>query len=178
MIITAHTSRICSYTLGIVHITSTKTKFSCFPCEHSQFLCNFKFQTVIPGCPPSPPHTFWSTAIRRDIRAALYFCSCELRWRSIECVLLPCFNALGDIFAVMNCSVLALSAVFCFCPLTWRVLTNQFVFITVTHCNLQQRVKSACIIICIGTPENGGMAGDCPLCSFKRRATGAEVPFP
>jgi len=47
-----------------------------------------KFQAVNPGCPPSQPHTFWSTAIRRDIRAALYFCSCELRWRSTECVLL------------------------------------------------------------------------------------------
>jgi len=44
-------------------------------------------------------------AIRRDICAALCFCSCELRWSSTECVLLPCFNALPDIFAVMNCSV-------------------------------------------------------------------------
>ena len=33
----------------------------------------YKLQTVNPGFPPSPPHTFWSTAIRRDIRAALYF---------------------------------------------------------------------------------------------------------
>ena len=38
---------------------------------------------------------------------------------SIECVLLPCFNALPDIFAIMNCSVLALSAVFCSGLLTW-----------------------------------------------------------
>jgi len=81
----------------------------------------YKFQTVNPGCPPSQPHTFWSTAIRRDIRAALYFCSCELSWRSIECVLLACFNALPDIFAVMNCFVLALSAVSCFCLPIWRV---------------------------------------------------------
>jgi len=29
----------------------------------------YKFQTVKPGCPSSQPHTFWSTAIRRDIRA-------------------------------------------------------------------------------------------------------------
>jgi len=35
-----------------------------------------------------------STAIRRDISATLYFCSCELRWRGTECVLLPCFNML------------------------------------------------------------------------------------
>ena len=27
-------------------------------------------------------HTFWLTAIRRGICAALYFCNCELRWRS------------------------------------------------------------------------------------------------
>jgi len=47
-----------------------------------------KFQTVNPGCPPSQSHTFWSTAIRQDIRVALYFCSCGLRWRSTECVLL------------------------------------------------------------------------------------------
>jgi len=32
---------------------------------------------------------------------------------STEYVLCPCFNALPDIFAVMNCSILALSAVFC-----------------------------------------------------------------
>jgi len=65
----------------------------------------YKFQTVKPECPPSQRHTFWSTANRRDIRAALRFCSCELRQRSTECVLLLCFNALPDIFAVMNCSV-------------------------------------------------------------------------
>jgi len=33
------------------------------------------------------------TAIRRDIRAAWCFCICELHWRSLECVLLHCFNA-------------------------------------------------------------------------------------
>jgi len=41
--------------------------------------------TINSGCPPSPQHSFWSTAIRRHIRAALYFCSCELRWRSTVC---------------------------------------------------------------------------------------------
>jgi len=58
-------------------------------------------QTVSSGCPSSQPHTFWSTAIRRDVRATLYFYSCELRWRRTERVLLPCFNALPDVFAVM-----------------------------------------------------------------------------
>ena len=66
---------------------------------------SYKFQAVNPGC-PTQPDTFWSTAIRRDIRTALYFCSCEPRWRGTKSVLLPCFKALPDIFAVLNCSVL------------------------------------------------------------------------
>jgi len=50
-----------------------------------------------------------STArIRQDISAAS-FCSCKLLWRSDECVLLPCFNVQPDIFAVMNCCVVAWS---------------------------------------------------------------------
>jgi len=53
------------------------------------------------------------------ICAGFYFWSCDLRWRSTECLLLPCFNALADVFAVTNCSVLALSAVFCSGLLTW-----------------------------------------------------------
>ena len=62
----------------------------------------YKFQTVNHGCLPSQAHTFWSTAIRQDIRVALYFCSCELRWRSTECVLLPCFNALPEILQLWS----------------------------------------------------------------------------
>jgi len=58
----------------------------------------YKLSTINPGCLPSPQHTFWWTAIRRVIRAALYFCSCEVRWQSTECVLLSCFfEALADI---------------------------------------------------------------------------------
>jgi len=60
---------------------------------------------------------FHSTVFMRSL--AIYFCSCELRWRSTECVLLPCFNALPDIFAVVYRSVLTLSAVFCSGHLTW-----------------------------------------------------------
>jgi len=37
------------------------------------------------------------------------FCSCKLRWRIGEYVLLLCFNVQPDIFAVMNCCVVALS---------------------------------------------------------------------
>jgi len=58
----------------------------------------YKLQTINPECPPSQPHTFWSTAVRRDIRAALYFC--DLRRRSIVCVLLSCSNVLADILQV------------------------------------------------------------------------------
>jgi len=53
-------------------------------------------------------HFLCSTAhIRQDIRAA-WFCSCGLPWRSDECVSHPCFYAQPDIYAVMNCYVVAL----------------------------------------------------------------------
>jgi len=92
LIITAHTSPYLFFPLSNCtynsHIIKTKIylRTSCAFSIRVQFS---KFQTVKPGCPPSQPHTFWSIAIRRDICAALYFCSCELRWRSTECVLLP-----------------------------------------------------------------------------------------
>jgi len=57
----------------------------------------YKLQTINPGCLASPQHSFWWTAIRRDIRATLYFCSCDLHWCSTACVLLSCFNTLADI---------------------------------------------------------------------------------
>ena len=41
-------------------------------------------------------------------------------WHSDECVLLSCLNAHPDIFAVMNCCVVALS-VFSSDILTWSV---------------------------------------------------------
>jgi len=50
----------------------------------------------------------------------LLFCSCELRLRITESVVFLCFNELPDIFAVMNCSVLALSAVLCSGVLTYN----------------------------------------------------------
>ena len=75
-----------------------------------------------------------------------------------ECVSLLCFNALPDIFAVVNCSVLALSAVFCSGFLTWSAdnlysLQTNIAVPQCTHCsdiyslqwhNVQQRVRSAC----------------------------------
>jgi len=63
--------------------------------------------------------------------------------RSTEYVLLPHFNALPDVFAVMNCSVLALSSVFCSGLLIW----NTDMFITATHCTITSR-ESACRTIC------------------------------
>jgi len=60
-----------------------------------------------------------STArIRQDISAAS-FRSCELLWRSDECVLLPTFHAQPDIFAVMSFCVVALS-LFSSDILTWN----------------------------------------------------------
>jgi len=41
-------------------------------------------------------------------------------WHGDECVLLPCLNAQRDIFAVMNCCVVALS-VFSSDILTWGI---------------------------------------------------------
>jgi len=50
-----------------------------------------------------------STAVRRDIRAAWCFCSFELPYRRVECVLLHCFNAQPYIFAVVDRADAALS---------------------------------------------------------------------
>jgi len=107
------------------------------------------------GCLPSQPHAFWSTAIRRDIRVALYFCSCGLRWRSTECVLIPCFNALAaDILQL------------------WTALSKDTADIIYVHYSdtLQLTTtseESACRIICTGTPANGGMTGAFPPLSFE-----------
>jgi len=60
--------------------------------------------------------------IRQDISAAS-FCSCKLLWRSDERVLLPCFNAQPDNFAVMNCCVVPMS-VFTSDILTWSADIN------------------------------------------------------
>ena len=51
--------------------------------------------------------------ISQYIHAAWCFYSCELACCSIECVLLSCFYVLPGIFVVMQCFVVALSAVFC-----------------------------------------------------------------
>jgi len=63
--------------------------------------------------PGTKTDTLWSTDIRRGSQAALYFCSCILRWRSIECASLPYFNSLPDNLAVMNCSVLETAEKLC-----------------------------------------------------------------
>ena len=123
-----------------------------------------KFQTVNPGRPPSQPHTFWLTAVRRDIRAALYFYSCELRWRSTECVLLlPCFNALTDIFAVINCCLRI--------PLIIYVHYSDKLQPTTTS------KESVCRIICTGMPEGGSMTGASIPLSFQNGNNGDGGAF-
>ena len=70
---------------------------------------------------PVRPHTLYARllVIDKDISAAS-FCSWKLLGRSDECVLLPCFNAQPDIFALVNCCVVAL-IVFSSDILAWRV---------------------------------------------------------
>jgi len=74
-----------------------------------------QIQSCKPGCASGSPaaHLCSIARTRQDISAAS-FCSCRLLWR----VLLPCFNAQPDIFAVMNCCVVELS-VFSSDILTW-----------------------------------------------------------
>ena len=70
-----------------------------------------KIRSCKPGCASASTaaHFLWSTVrFRQDISAAS-FCSCRLLWRTDEWVLLPCFDAQPDIFAVMNCCVVALN---------------------------------------------------------------------
>ena len=112
--------------------------------------------------PAAVPYTFWSTAIRRDIRAALYFCNCELRWRSTVCST-PLFQRAAGYF----CS--------------YEVLCLRIPQIYVHYSGkLQPKTtseESVCRIICRLTPENCGMAGGLSLCPFKKAATRAELPF-
>jgi len=80
-----------------------------------------------------------STAcIRQDISAAAaWFCNCKLLSRSDERVLLPCFNAQPDIFAVMNCCVVALS-LFSSDILTWSA--DSYIQCSDTYNELRQNV--------------------------------------
>jgi len=76
--------------------------------------CKLEF---VPAGPATP--FLCSTAhIRQDISTAS-FRSCKLLAPSDECDLLSCFYAQPDIFAVMNCCVLAL-IVFSSHVLAWR----------------------------------------------------------
>ena len=101
---------------GPVHFyTSQKTNIFLRTLSAFSILVYFsKIRSCKPGWAPASPaaHLQSSTArIWRDLSAA-WFCSCKLLWRSDECVSLPCFNAQPDIFAVMNCCVVALSLFF------------------------------------------------------------------
>ena len=142
----------------------------CFTSHHLALGVIWVWEPCCKFCESAIPAAYLlcSTAIRRDIRAAWcfcscelpcrrvecftsllqrasLFCSCELRWRSIDCVLNPCFNALQDIFAVMNCSVLAMSAVFCSSLLTWSADNSSLHW---QHCTATSK-ENACGIICM-----------------------------
>jgi len=120
----------------------------------------YKFQTVNTGCPPPLSHSFWSTAIQQDIRA---------------------------VFAVVNCVDVALS-VFYF-PVLMRCQIEQFITAklskeTAVNVHYSDTLwpastskQSACRIICIGMPENGGMAGPLPPLPFQKGGSGGEVVF-
>ena len=70
-----------------------------------------------------------------------HFCSCKLLWRSGECVYSPCFNVHPDIFAVMNCCVVALGLFSSDIP-TWSA---DIYF----QCNDTWSKGSACKTVCI-----------------------------
>jgi len=55
-----------------------------------------------------------------------------LLWRIDECVLLPCFNAQPEIFAVVNCCMVALG-VFYSVSLTWRANSLYLLFSAMTR---------------------------------------------
>jgi len=79
-----------------------------------------KIRSCKPGCTLNSPaaHFLCSTARIPQYISTASFWSYKLLWSSDECVLLPCFNALLDIFAVTNCCVAALS-LFSSDILTW-----------------------------------------------------------
>jgi len=124
----------------------------------------YKFQTVNPRCPPSQPHTFLLDChSTRHSRNLVFLQNYELRSRSTECVLFPCFNALPDIFAVMNYSVL--------------VDRSYFMFITVTHCSLQ-REKRVCVEWYAQRRRRmEAWRGHLPLCPFERGQRGRSCLF-
>jgi len=82
-----------------------------------------KFETVNPGYLSTIPAAYLlcSTAIQQDIHVGWCFCSCELPFSGVECVVLHCFNAQAYIFAVVNGTEVALSVFYS--PLTPAPIT-------------------------------------------------------
>ena len=131
----------------LLYITKNR-KFSCVLHAHSQFLCSLARcdlanRGVLQRVQPRS-----AARIRQDISAAS-FCSCKLLRCNDECVLLPCFNAQPDIFAVMNCCVVALS-LYSSDIVTWSanrkiyiqyILTWKFIFSAMTHKLRRVRVE-------------------------------------
>ena len=75
----------------------------------SQTFDSSKIRSCKPGWAPAGPATHFqcSTALIRQDISATSFCSCKLLGCSDD-ALLPCLNEQPDIFAVMNCCVVAL----------------------------------------------------------------------
>ena len=90
-------------------------------CAFSILVQFCKIPSCKPGYAPASPttHFLCSAARIRPYISAASFCSCKLLGRSDERVLIPCFNAQPDIFAVMNCCIVAL-LVFSSDMLAWR----------------------------------------------------------
>ena len=160
-------ARICSFPLVISHLTAT-TRNENFLAYFVRILNScvvYKFQTVNPGCPTYP------TRIPTD--RLLFHKTFEQRC----------------IFAVVNRADVALSVFYSLvltrCTIflqswtaaSWRPLIK-FMFITVKHCSLQQRVKRLCVEwYAQGRGRMEAWRGHFSLCPFKRGATGVEVPF-
>ena len=133
-------------------------KFTCVLYAHSHFLCSLQVSNCQP-CVSSiqVAYLFFSTAIRRDIRTALNFCSCEQRWRT--CVLHP---------------VLTRSGYFCSYEL---LCTRTPLIIHVHHSDtLQPTTTSKESAYKHSDAGMDAWRGHFPLCPSKRGA-GAEVPF-
>jgi len=95
-------------------------KFSCVLYTHSQFLCSLaRFDLANRGVRQTvQPHTLYARLLVFDKTLAPPHFAVVNCSAAVMSVLLSCFNAQTDIFAVMNCCVLALS-LFSSDILTW-----------------------------------------------------------
>jgi len=110
---TSKYSVIFLYLFWITTIFQANILFKTNKCHHGGPL-GAEGPGQLPRSPlPNPalqPHTiFFSTAIRRDFRPTWYICNYELPCCNVSRVLIHCFNAQPYIFAVAKCADVALS---------------------------------------------------------------------